>query len=253
MPPRRLAPTSFAPLAGQAGCLLSIGAFAGDEHPQGCGSAPALAAPRAVAVTPDGRQVVFAGGGDATSGTNGVSVFARDAASGALRFSSCVTDNGGDGRVGSSGICTDGDALATATGLAFSPDATAVYVSASRSSAVSWFSRDAETGALTQKGCIKQLVRARERCGAGYALAGASAVAAHPEGDHVFVAASRSGAIAVFARNRDTGALTERSCVSDTASDGACARVSGVAGVDRLALCPTAGTCTPPRAPPERS
>src|SRR4051794_17261321 len=112
-PDRAAAQASFAPVAGDGGCLLSADAFAGDR-PQGCGTTAALTDPVAVAVSPDGRQVVVANSGSPIHGTNGLTVFARDGGSGGLRFASCVTDNGGDGRVGSAGACADGDALAGA-------------------------------------------------------------------------------------------------------------------------------------------
>ena len=236
-PARAAAQASFSPVAGEGGCLLSGDSFRG-ERPQGCGTTAALTDPVAVAVTPDGRQVVVASTGGLNYGTNGLTVFARDAGSGALRFASCVTDNGGDGRVGSAGVCADGDALAGASALAFSPDGASLYATASDVDAVSWFSRDADTGALSQKGCIKLYVGAGERCGSGYPLDGASAVVVGPDGDYVFVAAMWSGAVVVFARDRVTGALTQRSCASDSGTDGACERAPGLIGVTGLAVSP---------------
>jgi 6-phosphogluconolactonase (cycloisomerase 2 family) len=236
-PARAAAQASFAPVAGDGGCLLSADAFTGDR-PEGCGTTHALTDPVAVAVSPDGRQVVVANSGSPISGSNGLTVFARDAGTGALSFASCVTDNGGDGRVGSTGACSDGDALAGTAGLAFSPDGTSLYATASDVDAVSWFSRDAATGALTQKGCIKLFVGAGERCGLAYPLDGASAIAVGPDGDHVFVGAMWSGSVTVFARDRVTGALAQQSCASDSGTDGACVRAPGLYGVSALAVSP---------------
>jgi DNA-binding beta-propeller fold protein YncE len=189
-------------------------------------------------VSPDGAQVYVVAGGHPTDAMNGVTVLARDASSGELRFASCVSDDGGDGRVGSDGTCTDASALARASGLAISPDGRFAYVSAAGSGAVSWFSRNRTTGALSQAGCIKGQVLLGETCALGRALWGASDVVVSRNGATVYVAAASSGAIAVFDRNAKTGALSERSCVSATGSDGACGHAPGLAGVDRLALGP---------------
>jgi DNA-binding beta-propeller fold protein YncE len=230
---------SFAQLTGEQGCLVPEGLPEDEfEPPQGCGATPGLGTPRSLLVSPDGGQVYVVGAGDARFGTNGVSVFARDPGSGALTLASCITDNGGHGPVGSAGICSDGDALAGASGLALSDDGRAAYVTAASESAVSWFSRDTGTGQLTQRGCVKQLVRPGERCGLAPALAGAADVAVDPDGKHIYVAAQRSGAVAVMKVDPETGALTEQSCVSDSGSDGACARVTALGAADGLALSP---------------
>ena len=76
------------------------------------------------------------------AGSDGVTVFARDAGTGALTRASCVTDNSGDGRPGSGGLCADGDALAGASALAITPDGRSAYVTAAEAGAVSWFARD---------------------------------------------------------------------------------------------------------------
>jgi 6-phosphogluconolactonase (cycloisomerase 2 family) len=232
-------PPSFAQLSGEAGCLSVAGIeqFV-DEPLAGCRSAPGLLGPRRLVVSPNGRQVYVVGGGHATSAMNGVTVLARDAGSGELAFASCVSDDGGDGRVGSDGTCTDANALARASGLAIAPGGRFAYVSASGAGAVSWFARDPTTGELTQAGCIKATPFPGEACTQARALFGASDVLVSRDGETVYVAAASSGAIAVFDRDAGTGALTERSCVSATGSDGACGHAPGLAGVNRLVLGP---------------
>jgi 6-phosphogluconolactonase (cycloisomerase 2 family) len=231
---------SFAQLTGEQGCLIPEGLPEDFDFdlPRGCGVTPGLGNPTSLLVAPDGGQVYIVGDGNADFGTNGVSVFARDRATGALTLASCITDNGGHGPVGSAGICADGDALAGASALALSDDGRAAYVTAADQSSVSWFSRDTDTGKLTQRGCLKQLVRPGERCGTAPALAGAADVAASPDGKHVYVAAERSSAVAVMKVDPDDGALTEQSCVSDSGSNGVCARVPALAAADGLALSP---------------
>jgi DNA-binding beta-propeller fold protein YncE len=189
-------------------------------------------------VSPNGRQVYVVAGGRPTSAMNGVTVFAREADSGELTFASCVSDDGGDGRVGSDGTCTDANALAVATGLAISPDGRFAYVSAAGAGAVSWFARDRDTGELSQAGCVKGTPFPGETCAQGRGLFGASDVLVSRDGATVYVAGASSGAIAVFDRNAKTGGLTERSCVSATGSDGACGHAPGLAGVNRLVLGP---------------
>jgi 6-phosphogluconolactonase (cycloisomerase 2 family) len=231
---------SFAQLTGEQGCLVPEGLPEDFDSvlPPGCASTPALASPNSLLVSPDGAQVYVVGSGFRLFGVNGVSVFARDRGSGALTLASCVTNNGGHGPVGSAGICADGDALSGASGFALGADGRDAYVTASNDSAVSWFTRDTSTGQLRQRGCIKQLVRPGERCGLAPALGGASDVAVGADGKHVYVAAERSGAVAVMNVDPVTGALTEQTCVSDSGSDGACARVPALAGADGLVLSP---------------
>jgi hypothetical protein len=219
-------PPSFAQLEGAAGCLIAPGEI--EEEPVDCGEAPALAEAKDVVLTPDGAQVVVAGGNDGYEGPDGLAVLKRDAQTGGVSFASCTTDDGADGRPGSEGTCADGDALAGASRVVFSPDGKFAYVAADHASGVSWLSRDAATGALTQAGCLKQTVHAGERCTQSGPLDGARAIAISPDGSHVYVAAQRADAVTVFARDAATGALTRQSCVSQSGSDGACARSPGL-------------------------
>jgi len=230
---------SFAQLSGTAGCVLQTGLNFDDEDagvyveyaPKDCGRAGGLMNARSVVVSPDQGTVYVVSSGGALTGSNGVATFARGA-DGALTFRACVTATGGDGRVGSDGLCTRADSLRGATSLALSPDGRSAYVAAPGSNGVSWFSRDATTGALTGGGCIKHTFGFGEHCAGGFALDGVSSVAVSPDGRFVYAASSRSNAVVVFARDATSGALTEVSCVSDTGSDGACADGTALAGAD---------------------
>jgi hypothetical protein len=217
---------TFAQLSGPAGCLIAPDAV--EEEPVDCGTAPALAEAKEVAVTPDGAQVVVAGGNSGYEGPDGLAVLKRDPLTGGVSFASCTTDDGGAGRPGSEGTCADGDALAGASGVVFSPDGKFAYVASSRASGVSWLARDAATGALTQAGCLKQTIHTGERCAQAGPLDGARAIAISADGSHVYVAAQRANAVTVFARDATTGALTRQSCVSQSGSDGACTRAPGL-------------------------
>lgn len=234
---------SFAQLTGEAGCVMQTGFVYGDDEfdeegsePVRCARAGGLFDARAVYVSPDQKHVYVVASGGAVTGSNGVSVFARDAGSGVLTATSCVTATGGDGRIGSDGLCARADALRDARALAFSPDGAWVYVVAASSNAISWFSRDTTTGALTQRGCIKHTFGFGERCLSGYALDGAAGVAVSPDGKHVYVAGQRSGAVVTFTRDATTGALTEAGCVSDTGSDGQCSDGVALAGAENVQM-----------------
>ena len=93
----------------------------------------APAGPRAVDVSPDGRNVYFAG---AAQGT--VAVFARDASAGTLAFVEAKRD-------GVDGV----DGLAGAWSVAVSPDGRHLYAAGFADHAVAVFARDTTTGGLT--------------------------------------------------------------------------------------------------------
>ena len=140
---------SFRQLVGSAGCLVEPGAGEGGDD---CGTAGGLDAAVAVAVAPDQRNVYVASRGTPLMGSNAVVEFARRSETGALRRIGCISDNGGDGRVGTDGFCRDGDALLGASAIAVSPDGRFVYVASTVSNGVAWFERDVESGSLVQRG-----------------------------------------------------------------------------------------------------
>src|SRR3954452_5875794 len=121
--------SSFAQLEGTAGCILQTGVELDEldveEAPSDCKRAGGLAGARSAVLSPDQRQVYVA-----APGAGGISVFARDAGSGELSFLSCVTATGGDGRIGTDGLCAHADGLVGARALAFSPDGRFAYVAA---------------------------------------------------------------------------------------------------------------------------
>lgn len=77
-------------------------------------------------------------------------------------------------------------------------------------------------------------VEALDGCAAGAGLLRATGAALTPDGGHLFVAATRSSAVAALARDPASGQLTWRGCVSDNGTDG----VDGTGGrcVDGHAL-----------------
>ena len=156
---------------------------------------------------------------------------------GRLTQTGCISDDGGDGRPGSDGLCTDGDVLAGANAIAISPDGLNVYAAAAAQSGVAVFTRDPETGALTQTGCVKNY-NDNDRCTQATGLRGVDAIDVSPDGKHVYAAARESDAVVAFARDAETGALTGIGCVSNTGHDGACTDATALDGASEIAVAP---------------
>jgi DNA-binding beta-propeller fold protein YncE len=227
------ASSAIAQLAGTDGCVMQVD----EDIDHGCARAGALAEVAAVAVSPDDRFVYAVAGGTLNDGTDGILTFARTAGTGALRPVGCITANGGDGRVGSEGLCERGDALVGARDIAISPDGENAYVASSGSGGLAWLKRDKLTGRLTPSGCVKDTPRA-DRCSEMPNLLGASAVAVSPDGNDVYVAAATSGALHAFEREPATGRLVHVQCLSETGSDGACEAAPALQAVTDLAMAP---------------
>jgi len=119
--------------------------------------------------------------------------------------------------------------------------------------AITLFARDKATGTLTQlpgtAGCVSETEEYRlpiGPCAEGRALVGATSVAVSRDGQHVYVASYMYGAVAVFARDKATGRLTQlpgtAGCVSQTgwhyATRGLCAAGTGLDGATSVALSP---------------
>src|SRR6476646_2680907 len=105
--------------------------------------------------------------------------------------------------------------------IALSPDGKNVYVASSKSDAIATFRRDARGGTLTQlkgaagciavkgasAGCISGLPV--PVCAAGRALLGPDVIVISPSGSNVYVGSFFGNAVAVFDRDRASGALTQ--------------------------------------------
>jgi DNA-binding beta-propeller fold protein YncE len=163
--------------------------------------------PRDLAVSPDGDNVYVTGGSWSFKGAyDFVSVFARDGADGSVDYVESQVQ-------GAAGVQT----LAGAAALTVSPDGAHVYVAGAQDGTVTVFERTVPGGTLT-------LVEAQEDGVAGVdGLGGARELALSPDGAHLYVAGQADNALAVFARNAVTGALTFVEAQKD-----------GVAGVDGL-------------------
>jgi DNA-binding beta-propeller fold protein YncE len=190
-------------LGGAHGCLVDRSA-----RPGGCGTARALAGPgpfmgsRAIVVSPDGKNVYVA-----ASKSDAIAIFKRDPDSGRL------TQPPGTGGC----IAAKGGGCATAVGLdgpnsvAISPDGLDVYATSRGSNTISVFHRNRSTGALSQlpgaAGCTSGLPV--PVCASGRALVGPDVVVVSPSGTNVYVGSFFGNAVAVFDRDRASGALTQ--------------------------------------------
>ncbi len=232
---------SFAELAGEAGCLVQAGVLtdgtydSAEETLKGCDKGRGLINSQAIAASADGKNVYVASGGSRKGGSSAIVTFARAAGTGRLSFTECTSDDGGDGRVGSDGLCANGDALLGATDVVLSPDGKFAYVTTAGSNGVAWFARDPASGRLVQKGCVKEIPR-EDNCTEAVGLIGASGAAVSADGLHLYVTSRISDAVAIFARDLETGALEQAGCISHTGTDGRCADGTALTGASSVTV-----------------
>jgi 6-phosphogluconolactonase (cycloisomerase 2 family) len=216
------------------GCISQTG------HGGTCATGKGLHAPLAATITPDGKHVYVVSQQRDPITLSALALFARDQSTGALTqlpgADGCISEDPG------AGACTPGIGLRGAAAVAVSPDGRHVYV-ASQIDAVAVFARNDATGALTQLpepyGCISQSGNGG-RCTQGRALDGARSLVVSKDGRFVYVASELSRAVAVLARDRRTGALSqlagEAGCVANDGSIEMCTQAVGLGGPTSLAL-----------------
>jgi cysteine-rich repeat protein len=154
--------------------------------PNNLGQLDHLRGVSALAVSPDGKNVYAAATDD-----DSLIVFSRSTQTGLLSFLEAQIDNTG---------AIDG--IDSVKAVAVTPDGADVYAAASRDDAVAVFRRDPASGALTF------VERKRDGVDGVDGLNGADAIAVSPDNLFVYVGGADDDAIAVFARNPATGALT---------------------------------------------
>ncbi|MGA8746855.1 MAG: beta-propeller fold lactonase family protein [Solirubrobacterales bacterium] len=225
----------LAQLSGPSGCLV-----ASSRPLAGCGRARALEGPgpfmgsRAIALSPDGRNVYVA-----SSKSDAIAIFARNQRTGVLTqptgAKGCIAATGAGG-------CGPAVGLNGPNSVAVSADGRSVYATSRESSSISSFLRNPKTGALRQlpppgAGCISTLPT--PGCTQGRALQGADVVVVSPDGRNVYAGSFFGNAVAVFARNPKTGALSQASgsagCIAESSSSG-CSPGLALGAVEGLAV-----------------
>jgi 6-phosphogluconolactonase (cycloisomerase 2 family) len=141
------------------------------------------------------------------------------------------------------GRCGDATALEGANAIAISPDGHNLYVTAGggNANAVAIFSR-AGDGSLTQTGCISSN-GSDGACATGAGLVGPADVEVSPDGKFVYVVAGGGrgelpASILTFARDPETGSLSQAGCMFANPPEGPCKDTSPVAPGGALALSP---------------
>ena len=198
--------------AGRHGCFsqLPLGSPA-------CATGRVIEASTDVVVSPDGRNVYVAS-------LNGLTVFDRDAASGALTEkrgrAGCVSD---EGPVAG---CASARDLRLPESVAISPDGKHVYVGAQRALAI--FNRDPRTGSLRQKRGRSGCVSARAGCARERAFGDIEEIIVSADGTSGYARSFEPHSLAVFDRAAN-GTLRQkrgrRGCVSRSGTRGSCIRV----------------------------
>ncbi len=178
----------------------------------GQGGVDGLSGAKSVAVSPDNKNVYAAGSGE---DSGAVAVFNRNEVTGALTFSKCFKE-------GQGGV----DGLYYVSSVTVSPDNKNVYAASCMDDAVVVFNRDAVTGALAYSTCFKN---GRDGVdGLHYAYS----VIVSPDNKNVYVA-GYGHAVAVFNRDKITGALAYSTCFKDDSNG-----VNGLNSAHSLAVSP---------------
>jgi DNA-binding beta-propeller fold protein YncE len=127
--------------------------------------------------------------------------------------------------------------------IGISPDGKNIYVASFKSDSIAIFSRDRQTGRLTQPrgegGCVS--ARAQSGCTEGWGLDGPNSLLVSPDGRFVSATSLSSSTVTTYRRNADTGALTQlagsRGCISGAVLPG-CVAALGLNGPDVIASSP---------------
>ena len=170
----------------------------------GLGGVDGLASAYRVTLSSDENHAYVVGLDD-----DAVSWYERNASTGALTYGGMLKD-GVDGVDGLDGV----------TSVTISSDGNHAYVTGWNDDAVSWYARNASTGALTYGGMLKDGVDGVD------GLDGAEIVTLSSDGNHAYVVGINDDAVSWYERNASTGALTYGGMLKD-----------GVDGVDGLDLC----------------
>jgi DNA-binding beta-propeller fold protein YncE len=245
LPPAETSAGALEQLPGRLGCISS-----GKAAKKVCGQGRALkgAGPgvgsRAIAISPDGRNVYVA-----ASGSDAIAVFDRNPVTGAL-----TQPKGRGGCVAALIGKAKGDNCGLAIGLvgpnsvAVSPDGRTVYATSRTGSSITAFHRNRKSGALKQlppsaSGCISG--QPIPGCTLGRALKWPDVVVVSPDGKNVYVGDFAGSGVISFARSAGSGALTQLAgtagCITEAAAEG-CAKGVEMDHIEGMAINPSGST-----------
>ncbi len=200
-------------------------------------SAPGMANPAAIALSPDGKNAYVV-----TKGGNAVVEFSRSTETGLLTEIGCIDETNAE--------CSSHEAkgIGNPYDVTISPDGESVYVTSFGKESVAEFSRNSATGELTQlpppNNCISSLTTAETGCGVEKALGLEHVIGlvTTPDGRDLYTAAGGTegkGAIAAF-RREPGGVLKQlegsQCCIST--SDRECATALAIDGPEDLVVSP---------------
>jgi len=149
---------------------------------------------------------------------------------------------------GSAGACRDGGIVGGGEGT-ISPDGRHLYVTSYASGTVVVFDRNPRTGQLRQKrgeaACVSEdpgEIPGTAGCAKGRAFEEAEALAISPEGGTVYVASEHFDAVAIFDRDRATGALAQKpgkaGCISAGGARDGCEKARAIRSPTDLTISP---------------
>ncbi len=200
---------SLTQLASPFNCVGEAGYH---EEVIGCGTllpAEALNRTYEAQVSPDGKNVY------SVAVLGALVEYSRDATTGALTPIGCVTS--ASEPCASSNVTLNAPGMANPAAIALSPDGKNAYVVTKGGNAIVELSRNAETGLLTEIGCIDE---ASTACGSHEArgIANPYDVTVSPDGENVYVTSFEKEAVAELSRDPATGLLTQlalpNNCIS---------------------------------------
>ena len=204
--------------------------------------ATGLVRPKAILVSPDGKNVYVAATDSAGYGT--IAEFARNADGSLTQLASpddCIAETITSGPPSPCGAQT-GHGIAQPTGLAISPDGKYVYAIDQVGQDIAVFARAAD-GSLSEpngaNSCVQDATDGGTECsGTATGLGRVDAVVISPDGNNLYTGSGQSpGTIAEFARNED-GSLTQlatpNNCIQEQDGSTTCGTETGV-GIGEVA------------------